>query len=113
MLDSDAMGAIRRLVRRETVDASTALFDDIREVGIGGHFLGRKSTRTFSRAGELWQPGLFQREPFDTYAKRSLHSDAVERSEHIMATHEVAPLPDDVEAHIAGVVARHKALYGS
>ena len=101
VLDSDAMGMIRRLVRRETVDASTALYDDIREVGIGGHFLGRRSTRAFARAGELWQPRLFQREPFDVCAQRSLHDAAIERAEDIMATHAVPPLSDDVERHIA------------
>jgi trimethylamine--corrinoid protein Co-methyltransferase len=113
VLDSDAMGMIRRLVRSETVDASTALYDDIRDVGIGGHFLGRRSTREFARAGELWQPALFRREPFDAYAQRSLHDDAIERAEHVMATHEVPPLSDDVEHHIADVVARHAARYGA
>ena len=109
VLDSDAMGAIRRLVRENPVDASTALFDDIRDVGIGGHFLGAKSTRAFSRAGELWQPQLFQRQPFEAYADRPLLDEAIERSEHLMATHEVAPLGDDVEAHVAEVIRRHAA----
>jgi trimethylamine--corrinoid protein Co-methyltransferase len=112
VLQSDAMGMLRRLVREEPIDASTALFDDIRDVGIGGHFLGCKSTREFARKGELWQPQIFQREPFDAYAERPLHDEAIERAETIMATHEVAPLPDDVEDHIATVVSRHAAAYG-
>jgi trimethylamine:corrinoid methyltransferase-like protein len=77
--------------------------------GTSGHFLGAKSTRAFSRAGELWQPQLFQRQPFEAYADRPLLDEAIERSEHLMATHEVAPLGDDVEAHVAEVIRRHAA----
>jgi len=41
-------------------------------VGVGGHFLGARSTRQFYRAGELWQSRVFQREPSETYSDRSL-----------------------------------------
>ena len=51
---------------------STALIDDIKEVGIGGHYLGRRSTRTFYRAGEVWRPDVFQREGFEDCAGTSL-----------------------------------------
>jgi len=112
VLDSDTMGAVRRLVRESPVDASTVLFDDIAEVGTGGHFLGRKSTREFSRAGELWQPSLFQRLPFESYVGRGLLDEAIERAEQIMASHEVPPFPDDVQRHVDGVVARHRAAGG-
>jgi trimethylamine---corrinoid protein Co-methyltransferase len=109
VLDSDTLGMIRRLIRDEPIDDSTALLDDIREVGIGGHFLGRRSTRGFMRAGELWEPDVFWRAPFETYAGRGLLDDAIERAEHLMATHEVAPLADDVERHISRVIERHAA----
>ncbi len=109
VLDSDALGYIRRLARDDAVDAARALVEDIAEVGIGGHYLGRRSTRAFSRAGELYQPELFQRLPFDTYADRPLLKEAIERSEHLMATHEVPPLGDDVEGRIARVIAGHAA----
>lgn len=109
VLHSDTMGMVRRLMRAERIDASTALIGDIRDVGIGGHYLGRKSTRVFHRAGELWEPEIFQRQPFDVYAGRSLLDQAIERSEHLMATHQVAPLGEDVEAHIAAVIRGHAA----
>jgi trimethylamine:corrinoid methyltransferase-like protein len=113
VLHSDTMGMIRRLVREERIDASTALMDDIREVGIGGHYLGRKSTRAFHRAGELWEPEIFQRKPFDAYAGRSLHGEAIERAEHLIATHEVPPFADGVEAHVAEVIAAHATAHGA
>ena len=45
VLDCDTVGAIRRFVRDDPIDASTALFDDIRDVGIGGHYLGAQAAR--------------------------------------------------------------------
>ena len=45
VLDCDSVGALRRLVRDDPIDATRALVDDIAAVGIGGHYLGRKSTR--------------------------------------------------------------------
>ena len=54
VLDNDQIGALRRYLREDTIDDTTALMDDILDVGIGGHFLGRKSTRAFSRS-EVWR----------------------------------------------------------
>ena len=45
VLDCDSVGALRRLVREDPIDATRALIDDIAAVGIGGHYLGRRSTR--------------------------------------------------------------------
>ena len=56
VLDADTVSAIRRFVRDDSIDASTALFDDIRDVGIGGHYLKARSTREFLHKGELWSP---------------------------------------------------------
>ena len=70
--------------------------DDIVEVGIGGHFLARKSTRLFYRAGELWQPQLWQRGSFEQYVGTPLVKDAWERAHELIAENDVPPLPDDV-----------------
>ena len=56
VLDNDQLGALRRHLRDDAIDRDDALMDDILEVGIGGHFLGRKSTRAFSRT-EVWRSG--------------------------------------------------------
>ena len=72
VLDADTVGMIRRFCRPEPIDAAKALMDDIVEVGIGGHYLGRRSTRTLSRSGELWRPALFRRGSWEEYAARPL-----------------------------------------
>ncbi len=113
MLDCDSVGALRRLVRDDPIDATRALFDDIASIGIGGHYLGRKSTRTFHRAGEVWQPGLWQRGPFEAYEGRPLAEEAAARADELVRTHEVPPLPDDVAAEIDAVIERYARTVGA
>lgn len=109
VLDCDTVGAIRRFARQGPIDASTALFDDIREVGIGGHYLARKSTRTFYRGGELWQPAVWQRAPFETYIGRSLIQDAAAKAEEIIAANAAAPVDDDVLAQVRTTIGAYRA----
>jgi trimethylamine--corrinoid protein Co-methyltransferase len=99
VLDNDQIGALRRYLREDPMNETTALMDDILEVGIGGHFLGRRSTRRHSRT-EVWRPRAFQRGTFEEFAGRPLAEEAASRAREILATHEVPPLADDVERHI-------------
>lgn len=105
VLDADTVNAIERFLREDPVDASTALVDDIAAVGIGGHYLASKSTRQFYRAGELWQPQLWQRQPFEHYVGTSLVREAAARAEELIATNDVPPLSDDVAKHVDDLIA--------
>jgi trimethylamine--corrinoid protein Co-methyltransferase len=109
VLDCDTVGAIRRFVRDDPIDASTALFDDIRDVGIGGHYLAAKSTRQFLHKGELWSPKVWQRAPFEAYAGRSLVSDAAARAREIIASNAATPVADDVLVEVEKVIASYRA----
>ena len=71
VLDNDQVGALRRYLREDAIDETTALMDDILEVGIGGHFLGRRSTRQHART-EVWRPRAFRKGTFEEFAGRSL-----------------------------------------
>jgi len=108
VLDCDTVGAIRRFVREDPIDATTALFDDIRDVGIGGHFLGAKSTRKFYRGGELWQPAVWQRGPFESFAATSLVKAAVEKAEETIAANLATPVPDDVQHRVEEIIAAYR-----
>jgi trimethylamine--corrinoid protein Co-methyltransferase len=103
VLDNDQIGALRRYLREDPIDETTALVDDILEVGIGGHFLGRRSTRRFSRS-EVWRPQAFRRGTFEEFAGRRLAHEAAARGREIIADHEVPPLSEDAERHIDGVI---------
>ena len=109
VLDADTVGMIRRFCRSEPIDATKALMDDIVEVGIGGHYLGRKSTRALSRSNELWRPALFRRGPWEEYAARPLAAEAAERARELIATHEVPPLADEARAEARRIIERYAA----
>ena len=113
IMDRDVVTMIERLLRDDCIDPAHALTGDIREVGIGGHFLGRRSTREFMRSGELWSPQVFQRAPFESYGGRSLVEDAAAQARELLRTHEVPPLPDDVAAEIDAVIERYARTVGA
>jgi trimethylamine:corrinoid methyltransferase-like protein len=79
------------------------LLEDIREVGPGGHFLGRRSTR--ERRHDVWQPAVFRRDGFLAHHGRSLVDDALERARDLLAMHEVLPIAEDIQRHVDGVIA--------
>jgi trimethylamine--corrinoid protein Co-methyltransferase len=108
VLDDDAAALVRRLVAETPFDAAATLLDDIRAVGPGGHFLGRRSTRERRRGG-VWQPQVFRRETFEAYAGRTVVGDALARARDLLATHQVMPLADDVERCLAQVIAGHRS----
>jgi trimethylamine--corrinoid protein Co-methyltransferase len=104
VLDADTVNAIERFMHEDPVDETRALMDDLIEVGIGGHFLARRSTRQLHRAGELWQPALWHRGTFDQYAGTSLVRDAWDRAQAMIAESDVPPLPDDVRRHVRRLI---------
>jgi trimethylamine---corrinoid protein Co-methyltransferase len=102
VLHDDAMAYVRRLVRGDS--QADALFDDIRAVGPGGHFLGRRSTREYAHADALWKPAVLRRGTA-TGAPRELAEEAAARAARLLETHAATPLPADVAEHAAGVIA--------
>jgi trimethylamine--corrinoid protein Co-methyltransferase len=104
VLDNDQIGALRRYLREDPVDETTALMDDILEVGTGGHFLGRRTTRQHART-EVWRPQAFQRGTFEEFVGRPLAHEAAARAREILESHEVPPLDEDADRHIDDVIA--------
>ena len=52
----------------------------------------------------IWQPQLWQRQPFDHYAGTTLVKDAWERAQELIAGNDVPPLPEDVRRHVRGLI---------
>jgi len=110
VLDCDAVAMIRRVSGRCLVDAGEFLRDDIVKVGIGGHFLGARSTRERYRAGELWEPCVFRRGSASPGERPSgVVAEAAERAHELLRTHEVLPLRDDARRHAEQVVQAFRA----
>jgi len=103
VLHHDAAGLVKEQLRGVSFEAASCLVDDIRAVGPGGHYMARRSTR--ERRRDIWQPTVMRRDTFESYRGRTLVQDALERAHELLATHEVKPLPGDVERHIDSVIA--------
>jgi trimethylamine--corrinoid protein Co-methyltransferase len=106
VLHHDAVGLIRRRLADVPFDPAACLLDDIRAVGPGGHYMSCRSTRR--HAHDAWQPAVLRRGAFEAFHGRTLVQDALQRARELLATHEVAPLPDDVERHLDEVVAAYR-----
>lgn len=102
VLHADATALLKQALQDTPFDSASMLIDDIRAVGPGGHFMGRRSTR--KRARDTWQPAVMRRGAFESHRGSTLIEDAVARAHHLLATHEVLPIADDVERHIDGVI---------
>jgi len=109
VLDADAIGMLQRFMSGVTVDEETALLGDIAEVGPGGHFLGRGSTRARARSGELFEPRVFHRERCESHVDTALIADAAARAREILAEHHVEPLPEEVDRLIDSAIKKYRA----
>jgi trimethylamine---corrinoid protein Co-methyltransferase len=109
VLDDDLMAAVRRYLGTSPVDDAATLVDDIIEVGPGGHFLTRRSTRTASRSGVLWHPTTLRR-GHDPRDPRALVREASERAAEIIGNHRATPLDDDVVRYVEDVIAQYRTV---
>jgi len=105
VLDADAIRMMQHVLAGAAVDDESALLDDIAQVGPGGHFLGRNSTRARARSGELFEPRALRRARAESRLDTALATDAAERARAILETHEVLPLPDQAARLVDEVIA--------
>jgi trimethylamine--corrinoid protein Co-methyltransferase len=107
VLDAEVVRQCRRVARGIDLDDRHVMLDVSARVGPGGHFLGAKETRVFLREGEHELPEVFVRGAYDTWRESGVPE--VERAtkivEEILATHEVAPLPDGGAERMRAAVA--------
>jgi trimethylamine--corrinoid protein Co-methyltransferase len=116
VLDAEVVRQCRRVARGIDLDDRHVMLDVTARTGPGGHFLSAKETRSFLREGEHQLPEVFVRGVYDTWHENGVPE--VERAaaivDAILASHEVAPLPDGGEARMrAAVAAATEALGGS
>jgi len=109
VLDADAIGMLQRFISGVTLDEGAALLDDIAEVGPGGHFLGRDSTRARARSGELFAPRVFRRERCEGHVGTELVQHAAMRAREILVEHRVEPLPEEADRLIDAAIRTYRA----
>jgi trimethylamine--corrinoid protein Co-methyltransferase len=96
VLDNYLARQIALMARPILVDEEHLQADLIERVGIGGHYLGQRETRAFTRRGyvPVWPPA-------DTPLLDRIHEEALEILHH----HQPPPLPNGAEHKIEAILA--------
>jgi trimethylamine--corrinoid protein Co-methyltransferase len=101
VLANELIGMNRVFVQGVQFDEEALALDVIHEVGPGGQFLSHDHTMRHWR--ELWTPKLFDRqrlEPWLEKGGKTMRQRVREATLEILESHQVPPLPADVDAEI-------------
>jgi trimethylamine--corrinoid protein Co-methyltransferase len=105
VIDDEILGLIRHLVRGYEVDDETLAFDVMKDVILrDGMFLGEEHTVEYMRRGALWMPEISERASGDDAPGVSARAHA--RAEELLSGHEVEPLSEEVDRHLAEIMDR-------
>ncbi|MBW2635825.1 MAG: trimethylamine methyltransferase family protein, partial [Deltaproteobacteria bacterium] len=109
VVDEEIARLCKRL--RDGIDttAEKDLFEDIKTVKPGGHFLMQPSTLTACRSQEFLMPLISNRNAYESWVKLGspgLYDEAQKKVEEILATPQKHPLPDDVIGKIEAIARR-------
>lgn len=107
VIDNEISSVVQRTIKDVEVTEENLAVDVVAEV-IENHdnFLGHKHTRKHLRAGELWTPGISQRQTFEKWAvdSKKVEEVAKEKAVHLLATHQPSPLGDAVETEFTKII---------
>ena len=107
VFSDEVVGMVKHFLSGVRVDEETLALDVIKEVGPGGNFLTHEHTLKHMRR-ELWFPKLTDRSKYNGWqaaGAKTMGDRVHERVSEILATHEVPPLPPEVDAGIDKIVA--------
>lgn len=103
VVDNELAHICKRIKDGISICSDLDYFDDILNVGPGGHFLKQKTTRKASRSKEFYQPLLVDRNAFNSWVNigsPNLYSQARKQVETIIKSEPKNPLKPSVEKTI-------------
>lgn len=107
VIDNEMYGMVGRFLEGITVNEETLAADLIKKVGpIPGNYLREAHTREWWRK-EQFLPILSYRLPYEVWerdGRKDVAARAKERAKEILRTHEVPPLPEDVDREISKIL---------
>lgn len=109
VVDNEIAHICERLFQGIDCGLEKVLTGDVLEVGPGGHFLGRKSTRQLSRTNEFYLPNLLDRHTLEQWlelGKPSIYTNARKKVEEILAGPAEDTLNDDIRGALAEILAK-------
>ncbi len=105
VLDNDIIEMIKKVMEGVPVTEETLAVDAIKEVGVGGDFLGHMTT--MEHFEDASSPAMFDRAMLGEWRSNGSKS-AVERAhdtvEYVLANHVVKPIPEDRLAAMKAIV---------
>ena len=106
VIDDEIIGGLYRVLEGVDVNKMTLAADVVDQVGPGGHFLSQRHTMQFLER-EHFLPSLSDRqtrERWEEAGSEGVADRAHRKVEQILAEHQVAPLPANVEAELERIV---------
>lgn len=114
VMDAEVYGMIARVLQGIEVTDDTLALDLIRQVGpIPGHFLDREHTRRWWTK-EQFVPQLADRAAHPEWVQagsKSMIDRARERMEHLLASHEPVPLPEEQSKALDEILVEAESYY--
>ncbi len=114
VIDNEMLGMIARILEGIRVTPDTLSFEQIKEVGPRGNFMGLRHTLNHIRK-EHYLPKLFDRATYDTWEERGtrdIREVARDKAREILSTHQVEPLPGEVQAELLAIIKNAEETYG-
>jgi trimethylamine--corrinoid protein Co-methyltransferase len=105
VMDNEFAAMIKRSIRGIEVNDELMAVDLIRQVGIGGNFLGQKHTMEHI-VGEQVQADMIDRRMRGGWEKKGakdLHQSSVERAKKILETHQPKQLEGDLAEELVRI----------
>lgn len=111
---NDWLGFIRAMTRGVTVNDETLALDVIEELGPTGNYLDHP--HTLAHFKEPYYSKLADKAPYAVWMKKggtTMEQRAADMVDKILASHTVAPLPEDVQQKLKAIVEREQAWIDS
>jgi trimethylamine--corrinoid protein Co-methyltransferase len=109
VIDDEIMGILHRILRGIEINEETLALDVIDRVGPKSEFLTDEHTLRHLRAGELFNPEVFDRNSRDTWISegaKGIEQRAREKALTIMEKHEVEAFPEHVTKELKAIVGK-------
>jgi trimethylamine--corrinoid protein Co-methyltransferase len=107
---NDTLGFLRAATAGVVVDDETLALDVIEELGPTGSYLAHD--HTLKHFKEPYYSKLADKRPYSQWIERggtTMEQRAADHVDQILSSHEVEPLPDDIQQAIRDIVKREQA----
>jgi trimethylamine--corrinoid protein Co-methyltransferase len=109
VVDNEITHICRRLVQGIDTGEGKDYFEDILQVGPGGHFLRSRNTRQAPRSGEFYMSRLIPRQAYEAWeeaGKPTMYGRAREKVVEILEGAWIDPLSDEVQGKLDEILRR-------